>query len=156
MAPTSSVRIPAGLAGAVTGVVGLDTRPLDLVPDRDSPHRLRWPPPQGITTDAANKGSAYQPRSGAASGCADGLASGGFTPNQYLTAYGFEPFYQAGLTGTGERVALIEINGFKSSDIAHFAAVLRAADAAESRATAWGSRSRWRPSTARRRSTWRC
>jgi subtilase family serine protease len=118
-APTSSVRIPAGLAGAVTGVVGLDTRPLT-----SSRAEIPTPAPlaaaNGVTT-ADNVGSAYQPRSGTATGCGGGLASGGFTPNQYLTAYGFEPFYSAGLTGTGERVALIEINGFKSSDINAFA-----------------------------------
>jgi subtilase family serine protease len=120
VAPTSAVRIPAGLAGAVTGVVGLDTRPL-VSPQSETPKPAPLAAAEGITADTVNEGSAYQPRTGAASGCGDGLASGGFTPNQYLTGYGFEPFYQAGLTGTGERVALIEINGFKSSDIAKFA-----------------------------------
>jgi kumamolisin len=122
VAPTSSVHIPAGLAGAVTGVVGLDTRPLN-----SGQTEIRKPAPlaaaNGVTTDdATSSGSAYQPRSGTASGCADGLASGGFTPNQYQGAYGFGPLYAAGLNGTGERVALIEINGYKPADVSAFAA----------------------------------
>lgn len=120
VAPTSSVRIPAGLTGAVTGVVGLDTRPLSSG-QSETPAPAPLGAASSITRDAANPGSAYRPRTGAASGCAGGLASGGFTPNQYLAAYGFGPLNAAGLNGAGERVALIEINGFKSSDIRAFA-----------------------------------
>jgi subtilase family serine protease len=119
VAPTTSVRIPAGLAGAVTGVVGLDTRPLDSG-QSETPQPAPLDAAAGLTADD-NPGSAYQPRGGTASGCADGQASGGFTPNQYLTAYGFGNLDAAGLNGTGERVALIEINGFKQSDIDAFA-----------------------------------
>jgi kumamolisin len=45
----------------------------------------------------------------------------GFTPNQYLTAYGFEPLFAAGKAGEGERVALIEIDGFNLADVTVFA-----------------------------------
>jgi subtilase family serine protease len=120
VAPTAPARIPAGLAGAVTGVVGLDTRPLTSG-QSETPKPAPLAAANGLTA-ADNPGSAYQPRGGAASGCAGGLASGGFTPNQYRTAYGFDPLATAGLDGAGERVALIEINGFKSSDIKAFAA----------------------------------
>jgi subtilase family serine protease len=119
VAPTASVRIPAGLAGAVTGVVGLDTRPLSS-PQTETPQPAPLAAAAGLTA-ADSPGSAYQPRGGTASGCAGGLASGGFTPNQYRTAYGFDPLYTGGLDGAGERVALIEINGFKSADIKAFA-----------------------------------
>ncbi len=121
VAPTSSVHVPDGLAGAVTGVVGLDTRPLSSG-QSETPKPAPLAAANGVTTDATNLGSAYQPRSGTASGCAGGLASDGFTPNQYQGAYGFGPLYAAGLTGTGERVALIEINGYKAADISAFAA----------------------------------
>ncbi len=120
VAPTTSARIPAGLAGAVTGVVGLDTRPLTSG-QSETPQPAPLAAANGLTA-ANNPGSAYQPRGGAASGCAGGLASGGFTPNQYRSAYGFDPLTTAGLDGTGERVALIEINGFKAADIKAFAA----------------------------------
>ncbi|MGH2889140.1 MAG: S53 family peptidase, partial [Solirubrobacteraceae bacterium] len=65
--------------------------------------------------------SGYIPASGTPSGCSGGASSGGFTPNQYLTAYGFDPLHAAGASGGGERVALIEIDGFKESDIVAFA-----------------------------------
>ena len=120
VAPTTSARIPTGLAGAVTGVVGLDTRPLTSG-QSETPKPAPLAPANGLTA-AENPGSSYQPRGGAASGCAGGLASGGFTPNQYRTAYGFDPMATAGLDGAGERVALIEINGFKAADIQAFAA----------------------------------
>jgi subtilase family serine protease len=120
IAPTTSVHIPAGLAGAVTGVVGLDTRPL-VSSQTETPQPAPLAADAGLTA-ADSSGSAYQPRGGTASGCAGGLASGGFTPNQYRTAYGFDPLYTAGLDGAGERVALIEINGFKSADVKAFAA----------------------------------
>jgi kumamolisin len=55
------------------------------------------------------------------SGCAAGTGTGGFTPNQYLTAYGYDPLHAAGITGQNERVALIEIDGFKARDIRSFA-----------------------------------
>jgi subtilase family serine protease len=119
VAPTTAVRIPHGLTGAVTGVVGLDTQPLT-----STQSETRRPAPlaaaDGLTTDQST-GSAYQPRGGVASGCAKGVASGGFTPNQYRTAYGFDSLASAGLTGSGERVALIEINGYRPRDIQVFA-----------------------------------
>ena len=50
-----------------------------------------------------------------------GIGSTGFTPQQYLSAYGYSPLRAAGLAGKGERVALIEIDGFKYSDILTYA-----------------------------------
>jgi kumamolisin len=119
VAPTASPRIPGGLGGAVTGVVGLDTRPLNAG-QAQTPRPAPLSAAVGVTP-IVNAGSGYKPRGGTASGCALGQASGGFTPNQYLTAYGLESLASAGFTGAGERVALIEINGFKASDISQFA-----------------------------------
>ena len=42
-------------------------------------------------------------------------------PNQYQTAYGLSSLYAANIRGQGERVALIEIDGFRDSDINAFA-----------------------------------
>jgi len=97
----TNVRIPAPLRGLVTAVVGLDTRPLAHA--------------------AAQPASAYYPANGTQSGCPQGAGTGGFTPNQYLTAYGYDPLQHAGVTGQGQRVALIEIDGFKASDLDTFA-----------------------------------
>ncbi|HLJ02025.1 MAG TPA: S53 family peptidase [Solirubrobacteraceae bacterium] len=107
----SSVRaagtLPAALRGVATGVVGLDNRPLVTAP------QLR---------DAAvsSAPSAYEPRTGTALGCGSALATDAFTPNQYLTAYNYDALHRAGLNGGGERVAVIEIDGFKHSDLSAF------------------------------------
>ncbi len=106
--PSARVTVPAPVRGLITGVVGLDTRPLSGAP---SPALRR-----DVHTSSENL-----VRSGTPSGCPPAIASGGFTPNQYLTAYGFQPLQAAGLLGQDERVALIEIDGFHASDVRTFA-----------------------------------
>ena len=122
-APTTSISIPAGLAGAVTGVVGLDTRPLTA----DEPHAgavhgsAATAMGGSALTGDQEVSSGYNQRTGTAAGCPTALAQSGFTPNQYLTAYGYDGLYSRGITGTGERVALIEINGYKPADVRAYA-----------------------------------
>jgi kumamolisin len=113
-APSGSPAVPAALRGLVTGVIGLDTRPVVNPPKRFHGSRA-------IAHSAAQPASGYFPATGAPSGCAPAVATGSFTPNQYLTAYQYDPLHAANVTGQGERVALIEIDGFKSSDIRAFA-----------------------------------
>jgi subtilase family serine protease len=110
IAPTSAVHVPPVLAGAVQSVVGLDTQPLMAGPGRSRDRTL---------AHAAQ--SSALPRTGTPSGCAAGQDTGGFTPNQYLTAYDYSPLQQAGYLGQGERVALIEIDGVDTNDVATFA-----------------------------------
>jgi kumamolisin len=105
-------RVPAPLRGLVTGVVGLDNRPLaGAAKLTRSPARAHL----------AARPSSARPRTGTPTGCAAGIGSGGFTPNQYLSAYGYDGLRAAGLTGQGVRVALIEVDGFKYSDLKAFA-----------------------------------
>ncbi|MGA2925417.1 MAG: S53 family peptidase [Solirubrobacteraceae bacterium] len=119
IAPTRTVVIPPTLRGLVGGVIGLDTRPL-LAPVA--------PPRAGAAFDvrapaAPQPSSGYPAATGTPSGCAAAQQQvTGFTPAQYLTAYDYPPLYAAGITGQGERVALIEIDGFRKSDVAAFAA----------------------------------
>jgi kumamolisin len=130
VAPAGAPRIPAALSDAVAGVVGLDTRPV-FGPSQSVAASARFAheapvaaPNTGATQDqasAANVVSGYSGRTGTPAGCAAGVAGGGFTPNQYLTAYGFSPLQSAGIQGQGERVALIEIDGFRYSDLRTFA-----------------------------------
>ncbi len=120
VAPTGAVRMPSALSGAVTGVVGLDTRPLfggRSAPVATASQFAHAPAKFGRD----NTFSGYQQRSGTGAGCAAALAQRGFTPNQYLTAYDYAPLQSAGLTGQGERVALIEIDGYRYSDLTSFA-----------------------------------
>lgn len=115
-AAAAATQMPAALSGLAVGVVGLDTEP--VVPD-SVPHRSV--PASRAQAGGGQPPSDYENVSGVQSGCFGGEASGGFTPNQYLTAYDYSPMHQAGLDGQGERVAVIEIDRFKLSDIATFA-----------------------------------
>jgi subtilase family serine protease len=122
VAPSAPTRIPAALQPAVTGVVGLDTQPLFGTPQAMLPSGARWPHTAGgPATEHTADESGYTERTGVATGCGAATAQSGFTPNQYLTAYGYAPLQSAGLRGQGERVALIEIDGFKYSDLRRFA-----------------------------------
>jgi subtilase family serine protease len=115
-APASTASVPAPLSGLVTGVVGLNTRPVLFG------HSLkRFSHSGAVAHTAAQTVSGYFPASGTQSGCPAGVATHSFTPNQYLTAYQFDPLHAANIKGQGERIALIEIDGFKHSDISAFA-----------------------------------
>jgi subtilase family serine protease len=120
LAPTTATRLPAALRGAATGVVGLDTRPVQAQPAARMAPAASFPH-TASTFNAASGPSGYQHRTGTAAGCPAGQADRGFTPNQYLDAYGYTPLHQAGLDGQGERVSLIEIDGFRYSDLRTFA-----------------------------------
>ena len=119
IAPAGAVSVPAGLRGLITGVVGLDTRPVF------SAQEAQVAPNRGVFAyahaAAGQSASGYLPPTGTPAGCKAARGSQGFTPNQYLTAYSYGPLQAVGLAGQGERVALIEIDGFKRSDITSFA-----------------------------------
>ncbi len=119
-AASASVPPPRALKGLVTGVIGLDTQP--LAPGAPHPafavHGRR-------TAHVAAQASSAQLRTGTPGGCQAGQDSGGFTPNQILTAYGYDPLHAGGATGRGQRVALIEIDGFKYDDVRQFAGCFR-------------------------------
>lgn len=117
-AASAATRLPAGLQGVATAVIGLSTRP--LVGARAGSFAHDWHGVTPLAHVAADTGSAAQ-RTGTPAGCAAGVGTMGFTPNQYLTAYGFAPLQTAGTLGQGETVALIEIDGFKDADINMFA-----------------------------------
>jgi subtilase family serine protease len=116
-ASAATTNLPAALRGLALGVVGLDTEPVvpDSVPRRSATNTA------GIQASAAQPPSDYTNVTGTQAGCTGGRLSGGFTPNQYLTAYNYGPLQQAGLGGQGERVAVIEIDRFNPSDIGAFA-----------------------------------
>ena len=148
IAPADQPSIPPALAGAVEGVVGLDTEPAVERPEppslgsRKSPRvngaPTRMTRSQGFefnritrrlkTSIRANLGSqrgcaagrnAATPLSGA-TGLPDDLTKTyipAYTPNQVHAAYGVDRLHEKGLRGWGERIAVIEIDGFKRSDL---------------------------------------
>jgi subtilase family serine protease len=108
VAPTTAPTLPASLKTSVTGVVGLDTAPVATTP---------------IAADTLPPSSGYNGPDPEAtpSGCQAAVGASGFTPNEYLDAYDYTPLQQDGVLGQGERVALVEIDGFKTSDLMRFA-----------------------------------
>jgi kumamolisin len=98
------VVLPQALQGEVTAVIGLNTTPV-----------------VASQTLAPSSGYAGPDQTATPAGCAASLRTGGFTPNEYLDAYDYTPLQQRNLLGQNERVALIEVDGFKPSDIRSFA-----------------------------------
>jgi subtilase family serine protease len=131
VAPESAPTVPRSLRGLVEGVVGLDTRPLPGGNSFSTRLSAPRPRPAGASprAHAAAQTPSELPRSGSPAGCPAGLDAGaqdqpdlaGFTPNQYLSAYDFAPLQSGGARGQGERVALVEIDGFNPGDVAAFA-----------------------------------
>ena len=122
VAPTTAARVPAALRGLVTTVVGLDTRSLTGSSYTHAAPGVRAAVNGGVKAHAAaGQPTSAAPLTGTPSGCGSALAVDGFTPVQYETAYGFTPLFGGQVAGEGERVALIEIDGFRTSDIAAFA-----------------------------------
>lgn len=139
ISPAAGVAVPGALQGLVRSVIGLDTEPLATPGasiNRASPAvRLRaahgrFTVHPGLSALVASQPSSYLLRTGTPRGCAAGQSAGetggdpntaAFTPNQYLTAYGFDPLHNAGYRGQGVRVALIEVDGYRYRDLQTFA-----------------------------------
>jgi kumamolisin len=139
------VPVPAALRGSVgaAAVLPHDELPLATEPvaAKSSSVRARsaqsgaLPTPDQIL--ARLFGSARE-RTGTPAGCTPGANAGetleyvgagtpialplyGFTPNQYLTAYGHADMHRRGFRGEGMRVAVLETDDFIRSDIETFA-----------------------------------
>lgn len=128
-ASAAAISVPPALRGVATGVVGLDTRRV-AGGGPGPPQRPSGAGRGGLGGLTRAHASAAQPptalpHTGTAAGCRAAQVTGGFTPNQYLDAYGYSPLRQAGLAGRGQRVALVEIDGFRYSDLRNFARCFR-------------------------------
>ncbi len=119
-ANTAAPRFRASIAGAIEGVVGLDT--------------LTIPHPLGLIHRTASR-AATRPAAHAASGhatahtsvpaaCAtassEASSQSAYTTNQIASAYNFGGVYSAGDFGSGVTVALYELEGNFPSDITAF------------------------------------
>ena len=96
---SSQARTQTAIEG-VTAVAGLSTAPI-------------------VQTQAgAVRPAAYDySNGGTAQGCPDAVATGGYTPNQFASAYGFDERYANGFTGAGQTIALLEIDGFSQANL---------------------------------------
>jgi Pro-kumamolisin, activation domain/IPT/TIG domain len=124
-APTTSVSLPAGVAGYVTAVLGLD----DLVRE----HRIGSALPTGTRRrdgrdgrdgHAAARTAAVAATPAGPRACSDAVGAaaqfGGLTDDEIANAYGATGLYDTGDTGAGQRIAVYELEPFLRSDIRTF------------------------------------
>ena len=138
VAPARGATLPAALRGAVVGVDGLSDRPVargnstaraGVRAAQSSRGLPPMTPQQGMAFNDRVRatGSSIRANLGTQAGCAEGRSVGqpidgevyipSYTPNQYIDAYGIKRLHDRGLKGQGQRVALIEIDGFSRSDL---------------------------------------
>ena len=139
VAPTGKPQLPPSLAGTVTGVVGLDDAPTVRVARRgaSAAQAAELEPLTRAQTLAFNAsqraaGSSLRGNLGNLAGCADALSTGNnvaigspnptgyipsYTPNQVNAAYGLSSLHAKGYKGQGQRIAVIEMDGFSRSDL---------------------------------------
>ena len=94
-APTDEPRVPMAERRVVASVVGLDDYPIPA------------PMPEASSSSCGAVGSPQ--------------TDGGFTPDQVAGFYNFGPLYKAGLSGAGQTVVFIEIDGYQQSDLQMYA-----------------------------------
>ncbi len=108
-ANVKDIRLPAGVAGAVTGVIGLD----DV--SRPEP-KVRADGPTQNRSAAPSVGPIGQ--NGGATPCAAAVAGVGYTAPQLATAYDFNGLYAKGFLGQGMSAALVEFDDYHDSNVA--------------------------------------
>jgi pro-kumamolisin-like protein/subtilase family protein len=120
-AVSSARRVPAKLRGHVTGVglIGTEEGAFGTNVETAAGKHLGQEP--GL------KGTSIVFNTGTTAGCAAARHAGepeplnGYTPNQYLDAYGGAALQKSGYKGQGKDIAVIEIDGFRRSDVDTFA-----------------------------------
>ena len=143
VAPVREASLPDGLKGAVVGVNGLSDREVARRNTRMANGAQASSVVQGLqpltpeqgaafNEQVSQTGSSIRANLGTQAGCAEGRSTGqpvdsqyynpAYTPNQYIEAYGIKRLHDRGFRGQGQRVALIEIDGFSRSDFTTAAA----------------------------------
>ncbi len=122
LAATSAVRLPASVAQDVLSVLGLD----DLL----RPHRAQLQGGSRMSMTLSARRSAapagMRPRGSVRAPVACGTAKAaatadsGLTDDRLAAAYGLDRLYAVGDNGSGQTVALIELEGFARSDLTNF------------------------------------
>jgi hypothetical protein len=117
-ARTAPVQVPAAIAKDVRAVVGLDTTM------RLRPSAVFRAPRSARGTHAAAKAATFTHPAGSPTPCADATGAaeefGGLTDDQIANAYGAFGLYGAGDTGSGQHIAVYELEPFATSDLRTF------------------------------------
>lgn len=115
-------RVPVPLRGAVSSIGLIGTE--EGVFDSD----VKTAAGKGSGQEPGLKGTSIVLNAGTTAGCTEGEQTGayedrlnGYTPNQYLTAFGHAALHKQGFEGQGKDIAVIETDGFRRSDIETFA-----------------------------------
>jgi hypothetical protein len=119
-ATSAPVSLPSNVAGSVVAVLGLD--------DTVVPHRVgSGAAPRTRASDATRPRSSDASDTTTATGpvaCPDAAATAtrdnGLTDTQLADAYGAGDLYQQGDDGSGQRIAVYELEPFLRADLAHF------------------------------------
>jgi subtilase family serine protease len=96
-APVGPSSIPSEMTGAVTAVIGLNSRPSFLPHFRTVPQRLRTAPSK-------------------AKPAATGNVPGFLTVKDFASLYDVQPLYQQGITGRGRTLGIVTLAAFTPSD----------------------------------------
>jgi hypothetical protein len=117
-ARTAPVKVPATIAKYVASVVGLDTT-MKL-----RPSSVLREPKSTKGSYASAKAEAFTHPAGSPTPCTDATgaaeAFGGLTDDQIANAYGVFGLYGAGDTGSGQHIAIYELEPFATSDLQTF------------------------------------
>jgi kumamolisin len=98
-APLTSPKVPDAVAGLVSGVVGLDTRPRFRPHLQKAPAELRAAQQQGQSGNASLINS-----------------FGSLTVADFAQYYDVKPLYDAGITGSGRTLGIVTLANFTPSD----------------------------------------
>src|SRR5271168_5272711 len=111
-ANSSDPSIPAALMPAVTGVASLNNFP------RKAAHKLAGT----FRRDAAGQLKSVSPEFTYAGGCqgTTGTACYGLAPSDFATIYNVLPLWNAGITGTGQTIAIISDSDVNPADLTNF------------------------------------
>jgi subtilase family serine protease len=102
-APVGTGKIPAELAGAVSGIAGLDNRPAF------HPHNLQGHPALAALHQAT-------PAPSSNTGSTTGNIPGEWTVTDFANYYDVNPLYKKGITGAGTTLAIVTLASFTPSD----------------------------------------
>jgi subtilase family serine protease len=117
-ARTAPVRVPATIAKYVRSVVGLDTTV------KLRPSGILRTPKSAPGSHPAAKAASFPHPAGSPTACTNATSTaeafGGLTDDQVANAYGAFGLYGAGDTGSGQHVAIFELEPFDKTDVQTF------------------------------------
>ncbi len=121
MVNTAAPEVPAALAGAITGIVGLSglSEEHSMLRSDARPSITIGSPSVVTSANTSDPGSGPQACPAAAAAAAD---EGGYTSTQLAGDYGLSQLFTQGRTGIGQTIGIVEFEQFSSADIATFEA----------------------------------